>query len=347
MKFVDEAKIDLYAGKGGDGVAAFRREKYVPKGGPSGGDGGRGGSIFIQASRDINTLLEYRYKRIFRAKNGENGQGKDCYGKSGEDLFLEVPMGTIIYDEADNSIIFDLSQDGQIEQLCKGGKGGLGNLHFKSSTNRAPRQFTHGEIGESRSIRMELSVLADVGLLGFPNAGKSTLISAVSAAKPKIADYPFTTLHPHLGVVQSGFKGGFVIADIPGLIAGASDGAGLGHQFLKHLKRTKILVHVIDVGTEYPNTESITQGAHEICQELQKYDESLFEKPRWIALNKIDLIPEEDRAVFFEKISVGLNNGTAHSEQIYPISSISSDGTTALINGIMEYMSTLEEIEKN
>ncbi|HAT51879.1 MAG TPA: GTPase ObgE, partial [Betaproteobacteria bacterium] len=170
MKFVDEAKIDLHAGKGGDGVAAFRREKYVPKGGPSGGDGGRGGSIFIRASRDINTLLEYRYKRIFRAKNGENGQGKDCYGKSGEDLFLEVPMGTIIYDETDNSIIFDLSQDGQTEQLCKGGKGGLGNLHFKSSTNRAPRQFTYGEIGESRSIRMELSVLADVGLLGFPNA---------------------------------------------------------------------------------------------------------------------------------------------------------------------------------
>jgi GTP-binding protein len=194
---------------------------------------------------------------------------------------------------------------------------------------------------------MELSVLADVGLLGFPNAGKSTLISAVSAAKPKIADYPFTTLHPHLGVVQSGFKGGFVIADIPGLIAGASDGAGLGHQFLKHLKRTKILVHVIDVGTEYPNTESITRGAHEICQELQKYDESLFEKPRWIALNKIDLIPEEDRAAYFEKISVDLNKGTAHSEHIYPISSISSDGITALINGIMEYMSTLEEIEKN
>lgn len=347
MKFVDEAKIDLHAGKGGDGVAAFRREKYVPKGGPSGGDGGRGGSIFIRASRDINTLLEYRYKRIFRAKNGENGQGKDCYGKSGEDLFLEVPMGTIVYDETDNSIIFDLSQDGQTEQLCKGGKGGLGNLHFKSSTNRAPRQFTCGEIGESRSIRMELSVLADVGLLGFPNAGKSTLISAVSAAKPKIADYPFTTLHPHLGVVRSGFKGGFVIADIPGLIAGASDGAGLGHQFLKHLQRTKILLHVIDVGTEYPNTESIVQGAHEICQELQKYDEALFNKPRWIALNKIDLIPKGDRTAFFEKISIDLEKGLAHSKKIFPISSISSDGTETLINGIMEHMSKLEEAEKN
>ena len=346
MKFVDEAKIDLHAGKGGDGVAAFRREKYVPKGGPSGGDGGRGGSIFIRASRDINTLLEYRSKRTFRAKNGENGQGKDCYGKSGEDLFLEVPMGTIIYDATDNSVLFDLSRDGQIEALCKGGKGGLGNLHFKSSTNRAPRQFTHGEMGESKSVHMELSVLADVGLLGFPNAGKSTLISAVSAAKPKIADYPFTTLHPHLGVVRSGFKGSFVIADIPGLIAGASDGAGLGHQFLKHLQRTKILVHVIDVGTDYPDTEAITNGAHQICQELQKYDESLFKKPRWIALNKIDLIPKEDRIRFFEKISVILKKRVAQSEQIFPISSVSSDGTTALINGIMEYMSKLEEAEK-
>ncbi|MDC1312127.1 GTPase ObgE [Burkholderiales bacterium] len=343
MKFVDEAKIELHAGKGGDGVAAFRREKFVPKGGPSGGDGGRGGTIFIRASRDINTLLEYRYRRIFRAKNGENGQGKDCYGRSGEDLFLDVPMGTIIYDETDDSIIFDLSQDGQIEQLCKGGKGGLGNIHFKSSINRAPRQFTYGEIGESKSVRMELSVLADVGLLGFPNAGKSTLISAVSAAKPKIADYPFTTLHPHLGVVRSGFKGGFVIADIPGLIAGASDGAGLGHQFLKHLQRTKILLHVIDVGTEYPDTASITQGAHEICQELQKYDESLFKKPRWIALNKIDLIPEEEREVFFEELSAALETGLASSEKIFPISSISLSGTTELINSVMEYMSKLEE----
>ena len=235
MKFVDEAKIELHAGKGGDGVAAFRREKFVPKGGPSGGDGGRGGSVFIRASRDINTLLEYRFKRLFRARNGENGQGKDCYGKSGSDLVLEVPMGTLVYDDQNNLLVFDLKQDGQKELICKGGKGGLGNIHFKSSTNRAPRQFTFGEAGETISIRMELSVLADIGLLGFPNAGKSTFISAVSAAKPKIADYPFTTLHPHLGVVRSGFNDSFVIADIPGLISGASDGAGLGHQFLKHL----------------------------------------------------------------------------------------------------------------
>lgn len=346
MKFIDEAKIEVHAGKGGDGIAAFRREKFVPKGGPSGGDGGRGGTIYVRASRDINTLLDYRFKRIFRAKNGENGQSKDCYGRSGDDLYLEVPMGTIIYDEADNSIIFDLSQDGQTEQLCKGGKGGLGNIHFKSSINRAPRQFTNGELGEIRMIRMELSVLADVGLLGFPNAGKSTFITSVSAAKPKVADYPFTTLHPHLGVVRSGFRGSFVIADIPGLIAGASEGAGLGHQFLKHLQRTKLLVHVIDIGTEYPDTDSIVQGANDICLELQKYDEALFKKPRWIALNKIDLIPKEEQGAFVAEISVALKKGLADSSQIFPISSLSAEGTPALINSIMEYMSKLEE-DKN
>ena len=346
MKFVDEAKIEVHAGKGGNGIASFRREKFVPKGGPSGGDGGRGGSVYVRASRDINTLLDYRFKRMFRAKNGENGQSKDCYGRSGDDLYLAVPMGTIIYDDTDNSVIFDLSQDGQTEQLCKGGKGGLGNIHFKSSTNRAPRQFTDGELGDDRIIRMELSVLADVGLLGFPNAGKSTLITSVSAAKPKIADYPFTTLHPHLGVVRSGFRGSFVIADIPGLISGASEGAGLGHQFLKHLQRTKLLVHVIDIGTEYPDTKSIVQGANDICLELQKYDDALFNKPRWIALNKMDLIPEEEQRAFIAEVSTALKKGLANSEQIFPISSLSADGTPALMNGIMEYMSRLEDTNK-
>jgi GTP-binding protein len=346
MKFVDEAKIELHAGKGGDGVAAFRREKFVPKGGPSGGDGGRGGSVFIRASRDINTLLEYRFKRLFRAKNGENGQGKDCYGKSGSDLVLEVPMGTLVYDDQNNLLVFDLKQDGQKELICKGGKGGLGNIHFKSSTNRAPRQFTFGEAGETISIRMELSVLADIGLLGFPNAGKSTFISAVSAAKPKIADYPFTTLHPHLGVVRSGFNDSFVIADIPGLISGASDGAGLGHQFLKHLQRTKLLVHVIDIGTDYPDLEQLARNANDICHELQKYDVSLFNKPRWVALNKMDLIPEDDRDAFVTEVTTALSNGLASTDKIFPISSVSGLGTKSLIDSAMEYMSRIKQEDK-
>ena len=346
MKFVDEAKIELHAGKGGDGVAAFRREKFVPKGGPSGGDGGRGGSVFIRASRDINTLLEYRFKRLFRAKNGENGQGKDCYGKSGSDLVLEVPMGTLVYDDQNNLLVFDLKQDGQKELICKGGKGGLGNIHFKSSTNRAPRQFTFGEAGETISIRMELSVLADIGLLGFPNAGKSTFISAVSAAKPKIADYPFTTLHPHLGVVRSGFNDSFVIADIPGLISGASDGAGLGHQFLKHLQRTKLLVHVIDIGTDYPDLEQLARNANDICHELQKYDVSLFNKPRWVALNKMDLIPEDDRDAFVTEVTTALSNGLASTDKIFPISSVSGFGTKSLIDSAMEYMSRIKQEDK-
>lgn len=294
MKFVDEALIEVHAGKGGDGVAAFRREKYVPRGGPSGGDGGRGGSVYAVADRNVNTLVEYRFARIHRAKNGENGRGADCYGKGAEDITLPVPVGTVVADAETGAIVADLAQHGQRALLAKGGTGGLGNLHFKSSINRAPRQFTRGMPGESHKLRLELKVLADVGLLGLPNAGKSTFIRAVSAARPKVADYPFTTLHPHLGVVRVDVSRSFVIADIPGLIEGAAEGAGLGHQFLRHLARTRLLLHIVDLA---PTDEGANpaRDARAIVEELRRYDESLYLKPRWLVLNKLDLIRAEER----------------------------------------------------
>lgn len=247
MKFIDEAKIQVYAGNGGDGVASFRREKFVPRGGPDGGDGGRGGSIWAVADRNINTLIDYRYARIHRAQHGEKGKGSDCYGKAGGDIELRMPVGTLIRDAATGDLIGDLSTYGERIVIAKGGGGGLGNIHFKSSINRTPRKFTRGRPGEQRTLALELRVLADVGLLGLPNAGKSTLLRAVSAARPKVADYPFTTLNPSLGVVRLGHESSFVIADIPGLIRGASDGAGLGHQFLRHLTRTQLLLHLVDI----------------------------------------------------------------------------------------------------
>ncbi|MBL8446316.1 MAG: GTPase ObgE, partial [Zoogloeaceae bacterium] len=240
MKFFDEARIEVIAGDGGNGSASFRREKFVPRGGPDGGDGGRGGSVLAVADRNINTLVDYRYTRIFRAQRGENGRGADCYGKGGEDITLRMPVGTVIKDLESGELVADLDSDGKQVVVAKGGRGGLGNLHFKSSTNRAPRQFTHGEEGERRNLHLELKVLADVGLLGMPNAGKSTFIRAVSAARPKVADYPFTTLQPNLGVVRTDENRSFVVADIPGLIEGAAEGAGLGHQFLRHLARTRL-----------------------------------------------------------------------------------------------------------
>jgi len=247
MKFFDEARIEVIAGKGGDGSASFRRERSIPRGGPDGGDGGRGGSIYAVADVNLNTLIDYRYTRLFRAKAGENGRGADCYGKGGDDIVLRFPVGTLIRDAANGETIADLARDGERALLARGGKGGLGNIHFKSSVNRAPRQFTHGEPGEQRMLELELRVLADVGLLGMPNAGKSTFIRAVSAARPKVADYPFTTLHPNLGVVRVDTSRSFVVADIPGLIEGAAEGAGLGHQFLRHLQRTRLLLHLVDM----------------------------------------------------------------------------------------------------
>jgi GTP-binding protein len=295
MKFIDEAIVELHAGKGGDGSASFRREKFVPRGGPDGGDGGRGGSIFAVADRNINTLVDYRFARIHRAKNGAAGRGSDCNGKSADDVVLRVPVGTVISDFETNEIIADLAAHEQKTLIAKGGDGGLGNLNFKSSTNRAPRQFTRGMPGESKKLKFELKVLADVGLLGMPNAGKSTFIRAVSAARPKVADYPFTTLHPNLGVVRVDDNRSFVIADIPGLIEGAAEGAGLGHQFLRHLARTRLLLHIVDIAPFDAQTDPVAE-ARAIINELKKYDEALFQKPRWLVLNKADLLAPEDRA---------------------------------------------------
>src|SRR5581483_5115016 len=294
MKFIDEAIIEVHAGKGGDGIVAFRREKYVPRGGPSGGDGGRGGSIYAVADRNVNTLVEYRFDRIHRARNGENGQGKDCYGKAADDVYLRMPVGTVVSDLDSGEVIVDLVRDGQTALVATGGQGGLGNIHFKSSVNRAPHQCTPGTRGESRRLKLELKVLADVGLLGLPNAGKSTFIRAVSAARPKVADYPFTTLHPSLGVVRVDDLRSFVVADIPGLIEGAAAGAGLGHQFLRHLQRTRLLLHLVDVVGTGENADPV-HDAGAIVEELRKYDEALYRKPRWLVLNKIDLVPEQER----------------------------------------------------
>ena len=296
MKFIDEARIEVHAGSGGNGAATFRREKYVPRGGPNGGDGGRGGSVTAVADRNINTLVDYRYARIHRAKNGENGRGADCYGKGAGDIELRVPVGTLIRDRETGELLADLSVHGQKVVLAQGGKGGLGNLHFKSSVNRAPRQFTRGEPGESRELALEVRVLADVGLLGMPNAGKSTFIRAVSSARPKVADYPFTTLNPSLGVVRLGHDASFVIADIPGLIEGAAEGAGLGHQFLRHLARTRLLLHVVDIVPPDPGADPV-RDARAIAKELKKHDAALYRKPRWLVFNKIDAAADASERV--------------------------------------------------
>ena len=290
MKFIDEAKIEVHAGKGGDGAAHFRREKYVPRGGPDGGDGGRGGSVWARADRNVNTLIDYRFARIHRAEHGKRGAGKNCDGRGGADIELRMPVGTVVRDEETADLIADLTKDGERALLARAGRGGLGNVHFKSSVNRAPRQFTRGEPGEIRRLALELRVLADVGLLGLPNAGKSSFIRAVSSARPKVADYPFTTLDPSLGVVRVDHAS-FVIADIPGLIEGAAQGAGLGHQFLRHLARTRLLLHVVDLAGSDP-----VQGARAIAGELKKYGEALARKPRWLLFNKIDAVSDAGAA---------------------------------------------------
>lgn len=333
MKFFDEAKIEVIAGDGGNGSASFRREKYVPRGGPDGGDGGRGGSIWVVADSNLNTLIDFRYTRIFRAQHGENGRGADCYGKGGEDMLLRVPVGTVFNDLISGEVIADLDCDGKRVLIAKGGDGGLGNIHFKSSTNRAPRQTTPGGEGERRELRLELKVLADVGLLGLPNAGKSTFIRAVSAAKPKVADYPFTTLHPNLGVVRVDHNRSFVIADIPGLIEGAAEGAGLGHRFLRHLQRTRLLLHLVDISPFDPEADPI-HDAHAILEELRKYDASLFDKPRWLVINKIDLLPSDERA---ERVSA-LVAGYGTVERHFTISAINGDGCRELTFAIMDHL---------
>ncbi len=333
MKFFDEAKIEVIAGDGGNGSASFRREKYVPRGGPDGGDGGRGGSIWVIADSNLNTLIDFRYTRIFRAQHGENGRGADCYGKGGEDMLLRVPVGTVFADLISGEVIADLDCDGKKVLIAKGGDGGLGNIHFKSSTNRAPRQTTPGGEGERRELRLELKVLADVGLLGLPNAGKSTFIRAVSAAKPKVADYPFTTLHPNLGVVRVDHNRSFVIADIPGLIEGAAEGAGLGHRFLRHLQRTRLLLHLVDISPFDPEADPV-RDAHAILEELRKYDASLFDKPRWLVINKIDLLPADERA---ERVSA-LVAGYGPVERHFTISAINGEGCRELTFAIMDHL---------
>lgn len=336
MKFFDEAQITVFAGNGGNGAVSFRREKYVPRGGPDGGDGGRGGSILILADRNLNTLIDYRYTRIYRAEHGENGRGSDCFGRGGEDLVLRVPVGTTIQDVSSGIQLADLDTDGARAIVAHGGAGGMGNLRFKSSTNRAPRQSTPGEAGESRELRLELKVLADVGLLGMPNAGKSTFIRAVSAARPKVADYPFTTLQPNLGVVRIGHNQSFVIADIPGLIRGASEGAGLGHRFLKHLQRTRILLHLIDAAPLDASVDPIAD-ATALVEELRMYDEALYLKPRWVVLNKIDLIPPNKREDLIKHFATRL--GSDHP--VFAVSAATGEGCISLCQKIMQYIEEL------
>ncbi|MES2934727.1 MAG: GTPase ObgE [Pseudomonadota bacterium] len=333
MKFIDEAKIEVIAGDGGNGCASFCREKFRPFGGPDGGDGGKGGSIFAVADRNINTLVDFRFSKMHKARDGENGRGADCYGKGADDIMLRMPVGTLIVDNATGETMADLTEHGQIELLAKGGEGGWGNIHFKTSTNRAPRQKGDGKEGERRELRLELKVLADVGLLGMPNAGKSTFISAVSNARPKIADYPFTTLHPNLGVVRVSHEKSFVIADIPGLIEGASEGAGLGHQFLRHLQRTGLLLHIVDLAPFETNVDPVKE-AKALVKELKKYDESLVDKPRWLVLNKLDMVPEEER----KKRVKDFVKRFAWKGPVFEISALNREGCEDLVTAIYMHL---------
>ena len=338
MKFIDEAKIYVAAGDGGNGAATFRREKYEPEGGPNGGDGGRGGNVYVVADRNLNTLIEFRYSRKFLAPRGGNGASSDCYGKGGDDITLHVPVGTVIADVNSEQIVADLDVDGKKVLIAKGGRGGLGNIHFKSSINRAPRQFTKGEPGEERDLRMELRVLADVGLLGLPNAGKSTFIRAVSAARPKVADYPFTTMHPNLGVVRVSENKSFVIADVPGLIEGAAEGAGLGIRFLKHLARTRVLLHIVDLAPPDPDADPVND-AKAIVGELEKYSPALAAKPRWLILNKLDLIPEEERE---QRVADFLKAYAADADTpVFQISAINGEGCRPVIYKLQEALDSL------
>jgi len=340
MKFVYEASINVHAGNGGNGCLSFRREKYVAKGGPDGGDGGDGGSVILVADESLNTMVDYRFQRNYRAENGQSGQGRNCTGKGGEDLLLPVPIGTTVIDEDIGEVLGDLSAPGQRLVVAQGGFHGLGNTRFKSSTNRAPRQTTPGSEGESRSLKLELKVLADVGLLGLPNAGKSTLIRAISSAKPKVADYPFTTLVPNLGVVKVEAHRSFVVADIPGLIEGASDGAGLGVRFLKHLTRNRILLHLVDMAP-YDGSEP-ADAALAIARELERFSATLAQRERWLVLNKRDLVDDETFAQRKAAVLDALN----WSGPVYEIAAISGDGTQTLCGDLMRYLEDRRAAEK-
>lgn len=340
MKFIDEAKIYVKAGDGGNGVASFRREKYIPMGGPDGGDGGKGGSVYAIADQNINTLVDYRYTRKFLAQRGENGRGSDCYGAGGEDIVLRMPVGTVISDLHTGTVIADLDQHDKKVLIAQGGRGGLGNIHFKSSVNRAPRKCTKGEAGAELELQLELKVLADVGLLGLPNAGKSTLIRAISAARPKVADYPFTTMHPNLGVVRVDDNKSFVVADVPGLIKGAADGAGLGIRFLKHLQRTRLLLHLVDLAPFDPEADPV-QDAVAIVGELEKYNPELAAKPRWLVLNKMDLIPEEERETRIKAFLKAYQKASGYEGQHLVVTAISGGGCRELTYRVYEALQEL------
>jgi len=344
MKFVDEATIEVAAGAGGNGAVSFRREKFIPHGGPDGGDGGRGGSIIAVADRNINTLVDFRYARKHVAKHGEHGRGSDQYGAAAADIVLRMPVGTMVFDAESGELLHDLNHHGERVTLAAGGAGGLGNIRFKSSVNRAPRQHTPGKPGETRKLRLELKVLADVGLLGLPNAGKSTLISKVSNARPKIADYPFTTLHPNLGVVRTSPARSFVLADIPGLIEGAADGAGLGHQFLRHLTRTRILLHLVDVSSIDGETDPIPQAvadAKAIVSELHRYDPALAAKPRWLVLNKLDMVADA------ADVQTRFCRDYGWDGPVFAVSALTGEGTQALLWALQDELDALREAEQH
>lgn len=350
MKFIDEARIEVIAGNGGNGAVSFRREKFVPRGGPDGGNGGNGGSIYVFADENVNTLVDYQFVKTYRAQNGQNGRAKACHGKSAKDITLSMPVGTVILDEETTQVIADLKYPKACFCLLRGGKGGLGNLRFKSSINRAPRQHTLGESGASLRLKLELKVLADVGLLGFPNAGKSTLLCAISAAKSKIGDYPFTTLHPSLGVVRVNTNQSFVVADIPGLIKGAAEGAGLGYRFLKHLSRTHLLWHIVDASKL---EKDLIEEMIAVEKELAKYSEELYDKPRWLVLNKIDAISAKKQQQIIKRLIKDYNGVLGHSEhtsakpirRLFAISGLTGEGITQLIQATFLHYQTTKKMQ--
>ena len=339
MKFVDEASIHIIAGKGGNGSASFRREKFIQYGGPDGGDGGNGGNVFLEGDSGLNTLVDFRHRRMYKAENGVQGKGQEKYGKRGEDVYIRVPLGTIVADAESGVALGDVTEHGQHLLVARGGNGGLGNVHFKSSTNRSPKKFTPGLPGEDIQLQLEMKVLADVGLLGFPNAGKSTLISTVSAARPKVADYPFTTLYPNLGVVRVGMDSSFVIADVPGLIEGAADGAGLGVQFLKHLQRTRLLLHLVEIAPldEMPPEDAIRK----LEQELLNFDASLGDKSRWLVFTKSDILSEEEVAEITTRVVEELD----WQEPWFVISSVARKGTDELVQSVGRALDEMTELD--
>ena len=341
MKFVDEAFIDIAAGDGGNGCVSFRHEKYKEFGGPNGGDGGRGGHVFAVADINLNTLVDFRYSRRHEAKRGQHGMGSDMLGAAGDDITLKVPVGTIFTDAETGEVLYELLVPGEIVTIAKGGDGGFGNMRFKSAINRAPRQKTPGWPGEKKSLKLELKVLADVGLLGMPNAGKSTFITAISNARPRIADYPFTTLHPNLGVVRVGPEQSFVVADLPGLIEGASEGAGLGHLFLRHLQRTRLLLHVIDLAPFDEGVDPVAQ-AKAIAGELKKYDAGLYDKPRWLVLNKLDMVPDDERAARVKEFVRRMR----FKGPVFEISALTREGCEPLVKAIYQHIKAQQVAEQ-